>query len=140
MADQSLILLILYFLFILRYYNRHLPGSLFVLEHMRNYSSHSPPEVLKAAEPQLQHMGINYTYWKLFGDAYGFPVHWLVWKAQEAQQRIFRAGYKCVLYTDVDEFIVPDPIKYPDGLGEYLEKFVADPNKQSQRVGKCVEF
>ena len=52
------------------------------------------------------------------------------------QERLFRAGYKCVLYTDVDEFIVPDPNKYPGGLDSYLQEFVKDPKRIHHRVRK----
>ena len=49
------------------------------------------------------------------------------------QERLFRAGYKCVLFTDVDEF-VPDPNEYPGGLDSYLHEFVKDPKRIHHRV------
>lgn len=40
------------------------------------------------------------------------------------QRRFFRYGYKCVLLSDVDEIMIPDPDKYPGGLSQYLTAFV----------------
>ena len=34
-------------------------------------------------------------------------------QADLMQRRLFRLGYKCVLLSDVDEMIVPDPTLYP---------------------------
>eukprot|EP01035_Chromulina_nebulosa_P017392 gene17392-22941_t len=53
-------------------------------------------------------------YWKLFGDSAGFPVHFLSASAEVYQQKFLRSGYKCVLYTDVDEFVVPNTTIYPN--------------------------
>ena len=41
---------------------------------------------------------------------------------------------QCVLLSDVDEIIVPDPKYYPGGLSEYVAKFAADPNRHILRA------
>ncbi len=33
-------------------------------------------------------------------------------------------NYSCVVYTDVDEIIVPKPNVYPGGLKQYLNMFI----------------
>lgn len=45
-----------------------------------------------------------------------------------------RARYTCVLYTDTDEFIVPDPKRYPGGLKQYFASFAADTSLQTRRT------
>ena len=42
------------------------------------------------------------------------------------QKRLLQAGYKCVLYTAVDEYLIPDPNKFPNGLIQYLNHFIYD--------------
>jgi hypothetical protein len=47
-------------------------------------------------------------------------------KAEEMMFRLLRAGYPCVLFSDSDEFIAPDPRRYPGGLKQYFEKFIGN--------------
>ena len=49
-------------------------------------------------------------------------------------QRLLRAGYKCVLFTEVDEMIVTDPKHYPLGLKEYMKSFAEDKTRNHVRV------
>ena len=42
-----------------------------------------------------------------------------------------RYGYKCYLFTEVDEFLVPDPELPSQGLGQYVADFVADDTRYS---------
>lgn len=44
-------------------------------------------------------------------------------------------GYSRVLFTEVDEIVVPDPAKYPEGLQQYIQKFVADKRGCAKVVG-----
>jgi hypothetical protein len=37
---------------------------------------------------------------------------------------LLRYGYKCVLFSDVDEIIAANPAKYPNGLSQYLDNFI----------------
>jgi hypothetical protein len=53
---------------------------------------------------------------------------------KKTQDILLRHGYKCVIFSDTDEFIVPNPAKYPGGLKEYLKAFIADKGKQYMRV------
>ncbi len=57
------------------------------------------------------------------------PHHFLNRQVELHQQRLLRAGYKCVLFTEVDEFIVPDPILYPNGLRQYFKEFITSDDK-----------
>jgi hypothetical protein len=50
-------------------------------------------------------------------------------QAELMQLRLLRWGYKCVLLSDVDELMIPDPDKYPGGLSEYIAKFENDTEK-----------
>ena len=51
------------------------------------------------------------------------PHNFLNRQVELHQQRLLRSGYSCVLFTEIDEMIVPDPDQYPGGLKEYLNKF-----------------
>jgi hypothetical protein len=103
----------------LRYYTRHAhPEDIWVLDHNTTDGSTSPEKIPA---------GVNYK--KLFGDAAFMPHHFLNRQVELHQQRLFRYGYKCVLFTEIDEMFMPDPAKYPGGLKEYLSKFAADPAK-----------
>jgi len=123
-----------------RYYRRHFPGSVFVIDHQRNYTS-LPPEVRRAQEvnvSSLQGPGGGsdalVRYIKLFGDQKGFPVHYFVAVAQLWMGRLLRVGYTCVVYTDVDEMLVtPNKAKYPRGLIDLVIEFVKNPAVQHFR-------
>lgn len=62
------------------------------------------------------------------------PVQFRSTVIQLYQDRFFRAGYKCVLFTDTDEIVAPNPEKYPGGLKEYLDKFIVNEEMQFSRV------
>ena len=47
---------------------------------------------------------------------------------------MLRARYKCVLFTDTDEFVIPDPSFYPKGLKQYFEKFIAETSLLHRRT------
>ena len=49
-------------------------------------------------------------------------------------QRLLRAGYKCVLFIEVDEMIVTDTKQYPLGLKQYMKEFVEDATRNHVRV------
>jgi len=42
----------------------------------------------------------------------------------ELRKRLLRFGYKCVLFSEIDEFVVADGDAYHGGLSEYFEKFI----------------
>ena len=114
-----------------RYYRRHFPGSVFIADHQRNYTN-LPAEVRKAQEVDVKGLqgegraGLV-RYMKLFGDQGGFPVHYFVGVAQLWMDRLLRKGYKCVMYTDIDEFIVVNnKTRYKRGLTDFLVDFVND--------------
>jgi len=37
-------------------------------------------------------------------------------------KELLESGYKYVLFSEIDELIMPDPLKYPFGLIEYINK------------------
>ena len=121
-----------------RYYRRHFAGSVFVVDHQRNYSALSPEA--RAAQQvnvsALQGPGLEgrIRYIKLFGDQKGFPVHYFVSIAQLWMGRLLRHGHACVMYTDVDEMlVVPNKERYPHGLLDFLIEFSKDPKQQHWR-------
>jgi hypothetical protein len=61
----------------------------------------------------------------LEGSKYLMPMYFRSSVVQLYQDRLLRAGYACVLFTDTDEMVVPNPMKYPQGLKQYLSNFVA---------------
>ena len=44
-------------------------------------------------------------------------------QAEFMLMRLLRWGYKCVLLSDVDELMLPDPKKYPRGLSQYIANY-----------------
>lgn len=68
------------------------------------------------------------------GNNYNMPVQFRSQIIQLWQDRFFRAGYKCVLFSDTDEIVVPNPQKYPQGLKQYLDWFVANKDMDFSRV------
>lgn len=51
-----------------------------------------------------------------------FDHHWLVDIVQQKTQSLLDSGYQYVLFTEIDEIVMPDPRKYPLGLMEYISK------------------
>ena len=71
-------------------------------------------------------------YLRVRGKTHFSPHYWLNRRAELHQQRLLRYGYKCVLFTEVDEFVASDPTKYPGGLKEYLFQFANDENSMTR--------
>jgi hypothetical protein len=108
----------------LRYYSRHIPlEDMYILDHLTTDNS-THPSKLPAA--------INYRV--LYGNTYAMPVVFRSWQINKYQDRLLRFGYKCVIFSDTDELIVPHPKAYPGGLEEYLTKFLKDPARKFHRV------
>lgn len=100
----------------LRYYTRHARAEdIWVLDHNTNDGSTLPEKIPHGVHVQ-----------RLFGDSAFMPHHFLNRQVEMYQQRLFRWGYPCVLFTEIDEFVVPDPDKYPLGLSSFLQEFSAD--------------
>ena len=108
----------------IRYYSRHANlNDIWVLDHNTNDNSTSLDKL-----PQgIRHLRVR-------GNAHFSPHFWLNRRVELQQQRLLRFGYKCVLFTEVDEFVVPDPIKFPGGLREYLLRFAGDNSSLSRRT------
>lgn len=102
----------------IRYYSRHANlEDIWILDHETSDGS-----TLKEKVPE----GINYK--KLYGEAHFMPHHFLNRQVELHQQRLLRAGYPCVLFTEVDEIIAPDPLIFKGGLKEYLYEFALNNN------------
>ena len=109
----------------IRYYSRHIPlHDMYVLDHLTTDNSTHPSKLPK---------GINYKV--LYGNTFAMPVVFRSWTINKYQDRLLRWGYKCVIFSDTDEIIVPNPHKYGSGgLKEYLDKFLRDSKRQYARV------
>jgi hypothetical protein len=109
----------------LRYYTKTFdPRDMFLFDHFSDDNSTHPSKLPP---------GINYEVpFDLPKDA--MPIFYRSHIVMKYQEKLLRAGYKCVIFTDIDEFIVPNPKKYPGGLKEYLNRFVADPSRLYHRV------
>ncbi|CAF1036084.1 unnamed protein product [Adineta steineri] len=55
-----------------------------------------------------------------------FDHLWLIETVQDMARSLLRRGYKYILFCEVDEMIVPDPIKYPLGLLDYIKQAKAE--------------
>jgi hypothetical protein len=109
----------------LRYATLHFgKGDIYVINHYSNeeeyYSEVNQQEEMKKLQSKYIFHLIN-----VFDNA-GFPMGFFVDTADLFQRRLLRYGYKCVLLSDADEIIVADPTVYPEGLKEYLKKWVKD--------------
>ncbi|CAF3079519.1 unnamed protein product [Rotaria socialis] len=58
---------------------------------------------------------------RVHSDAY-FDHYWLIETVQNQVQELLKSGYKYVLFTEIDEMVVPDPLKYPLGLYDYINR------------------
>jgi hypothetical protein len=94
-----------------RYYSQHFNHrDMFILDHMTTDGSLSnlPKEV------NLHKFNVKSA----------MPIHERSDIVRYYQDFLLRQGYKCIVFSDVDEIIAPDPLAYPGGLKEYLQKFV----------------
>lgn len=104
-----------------RYYSQHFNHrDMFILDHMTTDGSLSnlPKEVnlLK------------------FNIKSAMPIHERSDIVRYYQDFLLRQGYKCIVFSDVDEIIAPDPLAYHGGLKEYLQKFVENESLLYVRV------
>ena len=84
----------------LRYYGRF--ADTFVVDHESDDGSTAGPgNIIPAAHPTTD------------------DAEWLAETARRYQRELLGRGYAPVVYTDVDEFLVPAPARAPD-LGAYL--------------------
>ena len=58
---------------------------------------------------------------RVHSDKY-FDHQWLVDIVQNQTRTLLNAGYLYVLFSEIDEIVVPDPLKYPFGLPEYISQ------------------
>ena len=58
---------------------------------------------------------------RVHSDKY-FDHQWLVDIVQNQIRTLLNAGYLYVLFSEIDEIVVPDPLKYPFGLPEYISQ------------------
>lgn len=108
----------------LRYYMRHAHAEdIWILDHNTIDGSTSGDNI-----PQ----GVNYK--RIHGDAAWMPHHFLNRQVEMHQQRLFRAGYKCVLFAESDEMIIANPELFSGGLKQYLAAFLADDARKFSRV------
>jgi hypothetical protein len=117
----------------IRYYSKHFPESLFVYRHIINVTNAFGQEAQSEPNSTISN---KVKYYELRGHPHGFAVSFLAWSATEITKRLLRAGYSCVLYSDVDEIIAPDPVIYPHGLAQYVSHFVKEmPNQVIRAQG-----
>lgn len=100
----------------LRYHMRHFPPEdIYVFDHLTDDNSTHPSKI-----PQ----GVNLLTFE--GNPHKMPVRYRSKFVKNFQDYLLRSGYKCVVFGDTDEIIIPDPLYYPGGYKEYLDKFVAN--------------
>lgn len=51
-----------------------------------------------------------------------FDHYWLVETVQDMAKDLLERGYKYVLFAEIDELVVADPVLYPSGLSEYIKR------------------
>jgi reversibly glycosylated polypeptide/UDP-arabinopyranose mutase len=75
-----------------------------------------------STDPSLIPQGINLRIME--GNNFNMPIAFRSKVIQLYQDRLLRAGYKCVVFSDTDEIIVPRPTIFPQGLKEWISKFL----------------
>lgn len=115
----------------LRHYTRHFPNAVFVFRHILNVTDAFGADTV-AHDAELQSLAASAAgrvkFDELYGHPHGFAVNYLAHMGSVIADRLLRAGFSCVIYTDVDELIAPDPLRYPLGLAEYVSHFVHSPS------------
>jgi hypothetical protein len=109
----------------LKYYLKHVehPSNIFILDHLTTDNSTHPSKIPK---------GVNLKMLK--GNRFAMPVVFRSWQVNKYQDRLIRAGFKCIVFTDTDEIVAPNPNIYPAGLKEYMTKFISNPKAGLYRV------
>ena len=106
----------------IRYYSRHVAiDDMWILYHLTDDNSTDAANLPPGIHVQ-----------KVYADG----SYYLRRRVEIFAAYLLRLGYKCYVYSDVDEFLVPDPLLYKNGLREYLEKFVQSPLNYSRALGK----
>lgn len=123
----------------LRHYSRHFTNAVFVFRHILNVTDAFGADSV-AHDAELQSLVASAVgrvkFDELYGHPHGFAVNYLAHMGSVIADKLLRAGFSCVIYTDVDELIAPDPNRYPHGLAEYVTHFVRDmPNEIIRAVG-----
>ncbi|CAF3657571.1 unnamed protein product [Adineta steineri] len=91
----------------LRYYRRHFADKdIYILDNDSNDGSTS-------------NLTVNVN--RVSSEKY-FDHMWLVQTVQNMARNLFERGYKYILFCEIDEMVVPDPLKYPLGLMDYIKK------------------
>ncbi len=99
----------------LRYYLRHFdPTDIYVLDHLTTDGS-------------LDNLPKGVHKYKMEGNKYAMPVRFRSILIQAWEDRLLRAGYKCVVFSDTDEIIVANPRSYKEGLKDFLYEFANGP-------------
>jgi hypothetical protein len=108
----------------LRYYTRHVnPRDIYILDHYTDDNS-THPSKLPA--------GVNVI--RLKSNPNVMPIFYRSSVVHDYQDRFVRCRYKCVIFTDTDEMILPNPGLYPGGLRQYIDSFLNDSKTSTMRV------
>jgi hypothetical protein len=106
----------------LRNLQRHIPArDIFIFDHRSTDNSTHPSNL----------NGSNIIY--LLNDQL-MPVHYRSYIVNLYQGRYLRAGFKCVFFSDTDEIVFVNPVKYPNGLHQYFEAFAKNTSRLNHRV------
>lgn len=98
----------------IRYYLRHIPPQdIWILDHRSQDNSTNANTLPKGVHIKV-----------LYGEDAFSPHYFIARQIELHQQQLLRVGYKCVLFTEIDEIVAPDPAVYRGGLREYLHIFL----------------
>ena len=125
----------------LRYYSRHIAtGDLWVLDHGTTDKSTDAANLPEGVHVKtLTGTGGVPLDNEKYNNGNGTtttPVDFFMEEQVTKQMHYLlgEAGYACVVFSQVDEFILPDPEVYPGGLKEYLAAFIADEDRTFVRA------
>ena len=103
----------------LRYYSRNFGTDLFVLAHDWQPSAEITRGIPFTEVPVHRRESFNH--------------QWLC-ETVSSFQRFLLQSYEFVLFAEVDEIVVPDPVKFPGGWGEIIPKLTSGETRE------CIGF
>lgn len=120
----------------LRYNNRHFGSDVFVLCH---YFDSVDYNLLYPGIDGMRKRGYHFHDLNIFDDN-GFPLFFQIQSVDLYHRRLLRLGFKCVIFSDIDEIIIADPERFPQGLRQYLSHFVFNVShvESYRAIGKMI--
>ena len=91
------------------------------LKYYQRYFLDSNIYILDVSRDDNSTMDLPVHVQRIHSDKY-FDHQWIVDVVENQTRALLNAGYLYVLFTEIDEMVVPDPLKYPLGFTDYFSQ------------------